>query len=125
VGAHFSLSCMYDKGEGVEKDKKKEVYHLLHAAIGGHPTARHNLGYVELKNGRIDRAVKHFIIAANMGYDCSLDALKVCYREGLASKENVASSLHGHQAAVDATKSPQREAAESALEKAETVRVAR
>ena len=35
--AHFNLSFMYRKGEGVEKDKKKEVYHLEEAAIGAIP----------------------------------------------------------------------------------------
>jgi len=125
VGAHFSLSLMYQEGLGVEKDEKKEVHHLEEAAIGGHPKARHNLGFVELINGRDARAVKHLIIAANMGHDGSLVALKLCYRKGLISKENFAAALRGHQAAVDSTKSPQREAAESALEKAETARVAR
>eukprot|EP00984_Skeletonema_dohrnii_P003597 scaffold1220_cov104-Skeletonema_dohrnii-CCMP3373.AAC.2 len=125
ISAHFSLSLMYDKGEGVEKDKKKEVYHLEHAAIGGQPNARYNLGCEEWDNGRLRRAVKHFIISAKLGYDKPLDALKVCYREGLVSKEDFAAALRGQQAAVDATKSPQREAVESAREKADTARVAR
>ena len=38
--AHYNLSVMYRKGEGVEKDEKKEVYHLEEAAIAGHPEAR-------------------------------------------------------------------------------------
>jgi len=38
---------MYYEGQGVEKDKKKDVYHLEQAAIGGHPNARHNLGVVK------------------------------------------------------------------------------
>ncbi|KAK1746749.1 Sel1-like repeat family protein [Skeletonema marinoi] len=37
------VSIMYYEGQGVEKDKKKDVYHLEQAAIGGHPNARHNL----------------------------------------------------------------------------------
>jgi TPR repeat protein len=86
IRAHYLLSIMYRQGKGVEKDVKKELHHLEQAAIGGHPVARHNLGYVEEKNGRLDRAVKHYIIAATLGFDDSL-------------------------AAVDATKSPQRDEA--------------
>jgi hypothetical protein len=35
IEAHFNLSLMYRKGEGFEKDKKKELHHLEEAAIGG------------------------------------------------------------------------------------------
>jgi len=113
VGAHFLLSTMYSEGKGVGKDKKKEVYHLEEAAIGGDPDARHNLGVTENDNGRYDRAVKHWIIAANLGCDRSIHDLKVCYGNGAVSKEDFAAALRAHQAAVDATKSPQRDAAEA------------
>eukprot|EP00984_Skeletonema_dohrnii_P015127 scaffold6484_cov114-Skeletonema_dohrnii-CCMP3373.AAC.4 len=114
AGAHYQLACFYFEGKGVEKDAKKEVYHLEQAAIGGHPKARYNLGVKEEENGRRGRAVKHWIIAATLGYDSSLDALKVCFRGGLVSKEDFAAALRAHQAAIEATKSPQREAAEEA-----------
>jgi TPR repeat protein len=74
VGAHYELSVMYNEEEGVEKDDKKELHHLEQAAIGGHPDARINLGCVEEENGRADRAIKHWIIAATLGSDDSLDA---------------------------------------------------
>ena len=112
--AHYQLSVMYDKGEGVEKDEKKEVYHLEEAAIGGHPDARHNLGCVEGNNGRLDRAMKHWIIATNLGHDFSLKMVKGGYADGIVSKEDFAAALRAHQAAVDATKSPQREEADAA-----------
>ncbi|KAK1734925.1 zf-MYND and TPR domain-containing protein [Skeletonema marinoi] len=111
VGAHYNLSFLYQHGEGVEKDEKKELYHLEVAAIAGHPNARHNVGAHELRNCRNDRAVKHFIIAANLGYDGAIQALKKCYAGGVVSKEDFAVALRAYQAAVDATKSPQREAA--------------
>ncbi len=112
IEAHYNLSCMYGEGRGVEKDIKKNFYHLEKAAIGGHPEARYNLGYYEEKSGRINRAVKHWIIGANLGQNKSLEVLKKCFMKGYASKEEYASALHGHQAAVDATKSQQREKAE-------------
>ncbi len=110
--AHFNLSGLYRKGEGVEKDEKKNIYHLEKAAIAGLPEARHNLGIYEAQNDRYDRAKKHFIIAANLGYHTSLYALRLLYADGHASKEDYADALRAYQAAVDATKSSGRERAE-------------
>jgi len=115
VAAHFQLSLLYDDGQGVEKDEKKRFYHLEKAVIGGHPLARCNLGCKELKDGQLDRAIKHFIIAAKLGSDDSLAALKQLYEKGFIIKEDFATARLAHQGAVDATKSPQREAAEEFL----------
>ena len=111
MNAHYNLSLMYYKGEGVEKDMKKYVSHLKEAAIRGHPNARHNLGCLEAENGRFERAMKHFIIAANLGYDVSLKAIKKLYADEKASKEDYAAALRAYQATVDATKSPERDEA--------------
>ena len=108
--AHYQLSVMYREGEGVEKNEKKEVYHLEQAAIGGHPRARFNLGCHEHSNGRTNRAMKHYIIAAKLGYDDALHNVKLGFTDGFVSKDDYASTLRGHQAAVDATKSEQRAA---------------
>eukprot|EP00985_Skeletonema_marinoi_P007141 scaffold3121_cov211-Skeletonema_marinoi.AAC.10 len=109
--AHDYLALMYWKGTGVEKDEKKGNYHAEEAAIAGHPTARHNLGSIEWNNGNKERAMKHSIIAANLGYDKSVEILKKGYSRGLVSKDDFAAALRAHQAAVDATKSPGRDAA--------------
>ncbi len=109
--ADFQLSCLYYKGEGVEKDKKREIYHAEEAAIGGHPAARYNLGCYEGNSGRMDRAAKHYIIAAKLGHDDALEIVKKGFMVGFVSKEDYAATLRGHQAAVDATKSEQRDAA--------------
>ncbi len=73
--------------------------------------ARNNLGAYEGINGRNDRAMKHFIIAANLGNDDSLENVKKGFEEGIVSKEGFEEALRGHQAAVDETKSKQRDAA--------------
>jgi TPR repeat protein len=112
VKAHYYLSVMYINGHGVEQDAEKEIYHLEEAAIGGNHKARHNLGYFEIRNGRFERARKHFIIAANLGYHDSLKCLRQLYADGHASKEDYANALRAYQAAVDATKSAEREEAE-------------
>jgi len=113
--AHFNLSDMYHKGNSVEKDEKMELYHLEEAAIAGHPKARYNLAMKEGRDNRIDRAVKHLIIAANIGHDISIQTLKQCYVHRQVSKEDFAAALRAHQAAVDATKSALREAAAKEL----------
>eukprot|EP00984_Skeletonema_dohrnii_P033663 scaffold30971_cov132-Skeletonema_dohrnii-CCMP3373.AAC.2 len=112
VAAHYNLSCMNRDGHGVEKDWRKCLHHLVVAAIGGHPTARYNLGCIEWHNGNNERAVKHYIIAAKLGDDGSIKELMEYFKEGFVSKDDLAGTLRAHQAAVDATKSPQREAAE-------------
>ncbi len=109
--AHLNLASMYCLGHGVEKDKGKEFHHLEEAAIGGHPEARYFLEKKELDNGNIDRAVKHWIIAATQGEDESIQTLMLAFKDGFISKEVLAATLRAHHAAVDATKSPQREAA--------------
>ena len=81
------------------------------AAIGGYAEARHNLGAFEGRNKKYERATKHWIIAASMGHDESLEYLKKNYANGFVTKEEFASALRAHQAAVDATKSPMREEA--------------
>eukprot|EP00984_Skeletonema_dohrnii_P034211 scaffold33505_cov101-Skeletonema_dohrnii-CCMP3373.AAC.8 len=111
--AHNQLSIMYHYGEGVEKDIEMVMYHLEQAAIGGHPHARYNLGCVEKESGNIERAVKHWIISANLGDDGSISALMDNFKEGCVSKDDLAAALRAHQAAVNETKSPQRDAAEA------------
>ena len=108
--SHYNLSLLYQNGE-VEKDIKKAVYHMEEAAIGGHPLARNNLGCHEEDSERYDRAVKHWIIAAKLGYDDGLEAVKKCFQRGYVSKEDFEAALRGHQAAIEATKSTQREEA--------------
>jgi tetratricopeptide (TPR) repeat protein len=119
--AHYQLSFMHQNGDGVEKDKKKELYHLEEAAIGSNAAARHNLGVEELKNGRFDRARKHFIIAANHGLENPLKAVRKLYANGHASKEDYADALRAYQAAVDATKSEERKKAEKAIKNGEVI----
>ena len=106
--AHYRLAYLYYEGHGVEKNLGKEVYHLEEAAIGGHPTARHNLGTFEWNNGNHERAVKHLMIAATQGEDESINCLMVAFKHGFVEKEDLASTLCANRAAVDATKSTQR-----------------
>jgi hypothetical protein len=110
--AHACLGTSYYFGEGIEKDEKKAVYHWEQAAIGGQPHARALLANHEKMNGRMEKAAKHFIIAANLGHDDSLQEVKRLFMQGIVSKEEYAAALRAHQAAVDATKSAERATAD-------------
>ena len=119
AAAHYELSVAYDDGTMVEKDAKKQLYHLEEAAIQGHVDARSNLGCVEAGRGRYERAMLHFIISASNGHDRGLGAVRQGYIHGRVDKENFAKILRAHQTAVDAARSDQRkvgESSQSALE---------
>ena len=92
---------------------EKAVHHWEVAAIGGHPVARHALALCEEDNGNMERAVKHYIIAANLGYEKSMKTLWAMFKDGDISKEDLAATLRSHQAALDAMKSPERDLAET------------
>ena len=111
VEAQYQLSVLYHTGKGVEKDEKKVLYHTEQAAIGGHPFARHNLGCFEEKLGGRGRAAKHYIIASKLGFDDSLECVTKLYKDGVVTKDDFAAALRGHKAAIEATKSAQREEA--------------
>jgi TPR repeat protein len=115
IDSHYSLGNMYYEGEGVEEDMEKAVYHYEKAAIGGNPYARHNLAIIEEWNGNIERAVKHLIIAANLGHDKAMKELWKHYSAGHITKEELETTLRTHQAAIDAMKSSDRDAGEIAL----------
>ncbi len=119
--AYNRLGNMYDKGEGVEEDMssttKKAVYYWEKAAIGGHHIARFNLACYEQKNVNMERAVKHFIIAANLGDEVSMKHLWTHYSEGNITKEDLDATLRTHQTAIDAMKSAERDAAEAFFRK--------
>jgi hypothetical protein len=111
--AHYQLVGMYWMGlDGVEKDEGNAVYHLEQAAIGGHPEARHNLGCREHENGNSERAVKHFIIAANLGCELSMKELWKHYSAGAITKVDLDTTLRTHQTAINEMKSEDRDLAE-------------
>jgi hypothetical protein len=110
--AHYILGIMYEEGQGVEKDEGKEVYHWEKAAIGGHLYARYNLGCNEAKNDNMERSVKHFIIAANLGDELSMKVLWKHFAAGNITKEDLDATLRSNHTAINATQSEQRKAAD-------------
>eukprot|EP00986_Skeletonema_menzelii_P014672 scaffold9947_cov124-Skeletonema_menzelii.AAC.5 len=99
VEAHYCLSFMYRDGNGVDKvmAKRLQLKHLEEAE-------------------RIERAVNHFTIAAHNGHDDSAKALGELHAAGHVSKEDYELALRAYQDAIDASNSPQREAALAAMQ---------
>ncbi|KAL7525712.1 hypothetical protein ACHAXR_002042 [Thalassiosira sp. AJA248-18] len=107
--SHNSLGVVYGQGVGgVARDLKKAIYHYELAARKGHPKARHNLGVLAERSRQYDRALRHYMIAANMGKDSSLKAIKNLFENGYAKKSDYGSALKGYQDAVEELSSPER-----------------
>ncbi len=77
--AQQNLSVLYCEGKHLAANERRAIYHLEEAAIAGQPDARFNLGLLEWDEGCKERAVKHFIIVANLGDDESVQMLKHVY----------------------------------------------
>ena len=110
--AHYQLAQAYFTGEGVERDLKKENHYLELAAMSGHEVARHNLGGVEVDNGNMNRAMKHFMLSAKAGFDASLKAVADGYKDGHVTKDDYATTLRVYQSSCKEMKSEQRTKAE-------------
>lgn len=110
IQAHYQLSIMYQLGQYVRKDRGKEIHHLKHAAIAGHAQARFNLGFIDREQGSMERAVKHFTIAARQGDSKSLINLMFLHQFGV-DIDNLAATTSAYHAAVDAATSPNRDIA--------------
>jgi len=92
-------------------DREGSIRFWTEAAMQGHVESRHNLGEFEWEKRNYDRAVKHFLISAKMGFYFSVDAIKTMYTNGLATKEQYAAALSGFQDAVKGMESRERDEA--------------
>ena len=106
--AHFFLGCTYAKGTDVEIDTAKALRHYEAAAMCGHDDARFHLGIVEGKAGNLDLALQHWMIAAKLGHEMSLNMVKKLFMKGLANKADYAAALRRYQNAVEEMSSTDR-----------------
>ena len=115
VDACYSLGQAYRRGDGVQIDVSQCIHFYEKAAMLGHSMARHDLGCHECDRGNYDRAVRHLLISAKMGYTNSLEGIKTLFTRGNATKSQYSEALKGYQDALEEMKSPDREEAESLL----------
>ena len=114
--AYCSVGYAYDNGKGVEVNEKKARHYYQLAAIEGSERARHNLGSVEGREGNMDRAIKHYMIAVRGGESDSLEMIKQLYLDGHATKEDYTKALRAYQEYLGEIKSVQRDEAAAARE---------
>jgi hypothetical protein len=88
---------------------KKSTYHCQRAAIGGNVNARHNLGCRELDAGNRDLALKHFMIAANDGFELSMKVVREGYKHGFVTKDDLLNTMRAHGNSVDEMQSDDRD----------------
>ncbi|EJK46012.1 hypothetical protein THAOC_35345 [Thalassiosira oceanica] len=111
IRAVYNIGVACKSGEGVQQDKAKALHLWSQAAMQGHVLARHNLGNHEGNKGSYDRAVRHFLISAKMGYEDSVRTIKEMFMAGVTTKKQYAEALKGYQDAVEEMKSHDRDEA--------------
>lgn len=113
--SYYNIGCAYQQGNGVERDEKKAVYYWERAAMKGHTAARNNLGVLEHMEGNMERAIKHYMIAAEGGHNDSLTVIqKLLYSHGHVTKDEFTKALQVYQKYLSEVKSIQRDQAAAA-----------
>ena len=74
-------------------DLKKAKFHYEAAAMAGNDNARYNLGYDEYHAGNVERAVKHWKIAASSGHHKAMNNLIQLFKRGIGSRDPIDSIL--------------------------------
>ncbi|KAL7543726.1 hypothetical protein ACHAXR_013008 [Thalassiosira sp. AJA248-18] len=107
--SHCNIGHGYFHGIGVEKDAKKAKSHWELAAMGGDVAARYTLGVAEGSTGNINRAMKHFMISAELGCDDSLKEIQNGFLEGHVTKDEFEKAMYAHKKSTDEMQSDQRD----------------
>ncbi|KAL3791043.1 hypothetical protein ACHAWO_010558 [Cyclotella atomus] len=112
VSASSTLADMYSNGIYVARDCKKTTHYLELAAKGGNAHARYYLGLEEMfLHGKIDRAIKHWLLACEGGHPDALQGIRNGYTDGTASKADYEKALRSYQQYLDDVKSANRDKA--------------
>jgi len=74
-------------------DLKKAKFHGEAAAMAGNEAARYDLGILESNLGNMERAVKHWMIAASAGDFGAMHQLRAIFEAGALSRDDIDSSL--------------------------------
>ena len=85
--ANFIIGNAYYNGRGVERDYTKADHYYELAAMRGNVSARFNLGNSEFCAGNLDRALKHYMVAAGNGHNRSVKNIRQLYMNGHLQKK--------------------------------------
>ena len=114
--AYFSIGNAYYNGRGVEMDKKKAFHYWVIAAMKGCSYARCRLGIFDDNVGNMERAIKHYMIALECGYNDSLKQIQRLYSNGRVTKDVYTKALRSYQKYLVEIRSAQRDEASAARE---------
>jgi hypothetical protein len=68
---------------------KTAKFHYEAAAMAGEELARYNSGTMELQYGNLDRAMKHWTIAASAGHFAAMHTMRKYFELGVVSRESI------------------------------------
>ena len=109
ASAYYNVGRAYHFGEGVGRDDNRKYHYFELAAMGGFAPARHNLGSSEACAGNWDRALKHYVISAEGGFNDSVKSIQRLYMNGNATKDDYANALRAYQKYLEEIRSEQRD----------------
>jgi TPR repeat protein len=89
---------------------KKAMFHYEAAAMAGCEVARSNLGGLEAKSRNVERAIKHWTIAASAGHYSSMYNLLVALKKSAVSRESIDSTLAAYNTSCAEMRSEARDA---------------
>jgi TPR repeat protein len=92
-------------------EMKKAKFHYEAAAMAGCEVSRYKLGLIEVKVGNMERAIKHWTIAASAGNCMSMYNLLVALEKGYVSRESIDSTLTAYNNSCAEMRSKARDAA--------------
>jgi hypothetical protein len=78
--------------------------------MAGHEVARYNRGLMEFLSGNVERAVKHWTIAASAGNHTSMNNLLGAFKEGNVSRDEINSTLAAYNNSCAEMRSKARDA---------------
>jgi hypothetical protein len=79
--------------------------------IAGNVKSRHYLGLHEYTSGDMNKAIKHFTIAAGFGHPFSLKFIQISFMAGAATRGDYEEALRAYQQYIEVVKSDQRDEA--------------
>jgi hypothetical protein len=104
--AHCILGREYQQGG----DGKRAYIHFEASALAGNEMARYSLGCIEFNSGNVERAVKHWKIAASAGSFRAMDAMRTVFVVGRVSREMIDSTLTAYNTSCAEMRSEARDA---------------
>ena len=75
---------------------KNAKFHYESAAMAGHETARFNIGLMECESGNMERAIKHWTIAASAEQYCDMHHLRTFFEQGVVRRGSIDSILSAY-----------------------------